>query len=246
MSIIPTTGSGVTKMIIKSYENVDFSSSANEIKAQINPEKLSVKYGLEYNGDSGSTDANAVLPQAKYTLPSLEMELVLDDTGVLSTELKDCGSGVTDIETYIALLKKVVYNYVEATHGPPFVSIEWGSVKIESTNLPGTNPSMFKGQLSDFSVEYSLFSKSGKPVQAKVSMGFKAMMDPEYRPTGQSPDLTHIHQIQTGDNLPMLSQKIYNKPTFYMQLARVNGLSSVYQLKPGLQLVIPPLEKSSR
>lgn len=244
LASITATTNGLAKMKLTGYKDLACSQEVENIELQVNPSQISVKYAIKHP-DPESTDTNPVSTgDSTYELPGLDIETTVDATGVYYKSLKDLGSD--DVSAYISKLKKVVYNYVDETHGPPYVAIHWGSVAIESTHLASGNSAMFKGQLESLEVEYQLFSLTGKPIRAKVKMTFRAMIDPAFRPTGNSPDLTHVHQVQMGDNLPALSKKIYNDPNFYMQLARVNGLSSVYQLKPGVQLVIPPLEKSSR
>lgn len=253
MSIIPTTSSKIKKMKITGYKDMACGQAIGFIELQVNPEKLELEYKLTHpnNADRTTNTDPVSTGDSTYDLPNLSIDTVLDNTGVMSSELKGKDGkklkGNTAINDYIKDLKEIVYNYIQATHGPPYVQISWGTLVVESTHLAGSNnKATFTGQLESMKISYELFSADGDPVRAKISMSFAAMHDDAFRPSGQSPDLTHIHQVQMGDNLPALSQHIYSDPNFYIQLARVNGLSSLYGLKPGAQLVIPPLEKSSR
>jgi len=240
---------GLEKMTIEGFKDMSFKSSTNEkISLQINPKEINLDYGIEYNSDeTGATGESSRPPgSATYKSPNLEIETYVDATGVLAHIKTEPKLEKPDITEYITQLKKVVYDYIKDTHGPPYVTITWAKVGLASTNSESKNVAMFKGQLTSFKITYELFSKSGNPIRAKINMSFKSMIDPNVRETGQSPDLTHFHDVRMGDNLPALSKMIYGSPDFYLQLAKVNGLSSIYQLKPGMQLVIPPLEKSSR
>jgi nucleoid-associated protein YgaU len=41
--------------------------------------------------------------------------------------------------------------------------------------------------------------------------------------------------------LPLLCQKVYRDGSYYMQVAKANHLASFRDIKPGTQLVFPPL-----
>ena len=58
-----------------------------------------------------------------------------------------------------------------------------------------------------------------------------------------SPDLTHVRIVQAHQTLPLLCQEIYGSPGYYLQVAAANGLDDFRNLRPGQQLVFPPLEK---
>ena len=45
-----------------------------------------------------------------------------------------------------------------------------------------------------------------------------------------------------GDNLPLMTYRIYGDPTLYPFVARENGLESVRDLKVGASLRFPPAE----
>ncbi|MCH2042990.1 MAG: LysM peptidoglycan-binding domain-containing protein [Saprospiraceae bacterium] len=239
---------GITKMTFSAFQLMTFSTPKKEphtISLQLNPKEISMNYSITQNDSGGATgDSTAGMPQFTYVSPSLDIETYVDETGVLNKEAHPL-DGET-VEQYITKLKAVVYDYIDATHGPPYVKVDWGDVNMSTSNKEGEKGKSFKGQLEKLNITYELFSKTGKPIRAKISMSFKAVTDPAVRPTGQSPDLTHFHQVQIGDNLSMLSNKIYGRPDFYMQLAKVNNLSSVYQMLAGERIIIPPLEKSSR
>ncbi len=56
-----------------------------------------------------------------------------------------------------------------------------------------------------------------------------------------SPDLTHLVTVRAGDTLPLLCERIYREPGYYLDVARINGLSAFRQLQPGSRLRFPPL-----
>ena len=252
-----SSSGSTTRMTFEAFETVTYTApkaGESEIKLQLNPKEISLNYDITQN-DSGNANGDSTpgMPQFNYVSPELNIETYIDNTGVLDPKthpLETQGEGGREpsaIQKYVTKLKEVVYDFIDATHGPPFVKISWGNVDMSAANSQAQRTNNeFKGQLTKLNVTYELFSSDGYPVRAKLSMTFKAVADPATRATGQSPDLTHFHQVQIGDNLTMLSNKIYGRPDFYMQLARVNGLSSLYEMHAGERIIIPPLEKSSR
>ena len=60
-----------------------------------------------------------------------------------------------------------------------------------------------------------------------------------------SPDLTHLRQVKTGDHLPLMVHKIYGDKKYYLEVARSNNLTSVRNLEEGQNIILPPLRKSS-
>jgi nucleoid-associated protein YgaU len=147
---------------------------------------------------------------------------------------------------YITQLKKVCYNYIDEIHGPPFVKITWGKIMPSGANAQDQVDGVFKGRLKSMNVDFTLFGAEGNPVRAEISMTFGSAVNPETRPTGNSPDLTHIIEVKFGDNLPKLCKDVYGSPEYFLQIARVNNLTSIYAIEPGMKLIFPPLEKSSR
>ena len=57
----------------------------------------------------------------------------------------------------------------------------------------------------------------------------------------QSPDMTHFVEVKAGDTLPLMCFRIYNDASYYLEVAKANGLSSFRRLKMGSFLYFPPL-----
>jgi nucleoid-associated protein YgaU len=82
------------------------------------------------------------------------------------------------------------------------------------------------------------------PLRAKISLAFTSYLDPTTAAKmegNESPDLTHLINVVRGDSLPDLSQRIYDTPDYYVQLAEFNKLDKFRHLQPGTQLIVPPL-----
>jgi hypothetical protein len=249
------------KLTITGHEKMDCSDTKiGTIKLQVNPERISFDYGIEMGPDSSGSSGKSLstaaatshplLGNPTYTHPKLQISTIIDATGVLEAPEgikvgfeKDKMPSVSD---FITQLKNVCYNYRESTHGPPWLKCVWGEVLPSNSSKQGELDGIFRGRLSNLTVEYTLFGESGNPVRAEIQMTIDSAISPAALPKGESPDLSHIIEIKFGDNLPALCKNIYGSPEFFLQIAKINNLSSIYAIEPGMKLLFPPLEKASR
>ncbi|MCO6477066.1 MAG: hypothetical protein J5I94_10625 [Phaeodactylibacter sp.] len=189
-----------------------------------NPENFSEQERYLYNNRQppGSTSA-----QQRFlnTAPrSFSFEFTVDGTGA-SGEKKE-------VELNIASFKKAV-GFNGDIHRPNFLLAVWGT--FISTCV-----------LTHMNVTYTMFRKNGTPLRARVRVSFAGHTKRILELLSMnllSPDLTHFRTVVEGDSLPLLSSKVYESPQYYLEIARVNGLTSVRSLKKGQQLRFPPLEK---
>ena len=71
----------------------------------------------------------------------------------------------------------------------------------------------------------------------------------EYRPLEQqlkelglsSPDRTHVHVLQRGDSLPLVSYQYYERVTEWREIADANRIEDPRRLYPGVFLRVPRL-----
>jgi nucleoid-associated protein YgaU len=94
------------------------------------------------------------------------------------------------------------------------------------------------------SVDYTLFKPSGEPLRAKVKLSFSGFMSKEeeaLRANRSSPDLTHLIEVKAGDTLPMLCYRVYKDCSYYLEVAKVNGITNFRDLQLGTKLHFPPL-----
>ena len=61
----------------------------------------------------------------------------------------------------------------------------------------------------------------------------------------KSTDLSHRRVFKAGDRLDKLTDDIYQDSNLMLQVARFNGLTSLRNLRVGLDLAFPPLEKTA-
>ena len=132
----------------------------------------------------------------------------------------------------IEALENIVYTYQGKIHRPNFVKIQWGK------NM------LFKGVLVSMDISYTYFRPDGSPLRAKVSLGFSQYISPstlEKLDQKESPDVSHLVNVADGESLPQLCKRIWDDETYYVQVAKFNGLNKFRHLKGGTQLIFPPL-----
>lgn len=249
-------GGVVPKVKIESFKQMNFTESLGKITLPlVTNEGIKQKYSINW-GPEATTAAGE---SAKITLfnryenDALEIETIVDATGVYRVKpeegdaLGKINYDTPNIEEYISEMRRLLYGFDAGIHQPPYITLTWGKIFAASGSAAdGAIAGVFKGVLSSMEITYELFSSEGKPIRARVSLKFLPFTDPKAKPPGNSPDLTHIIEVKPGDNLAKLCNKVYESPDYYHQVAQINGLASVYAIRPGMKLMFPPLDKNTR
>lgn len=213
------------------------SGAGNEFQVMLNPNKYTHTLGISYdqtakpNGtDCQKKPLGEVASETQFSAINPEQigfELVFDNTGVANSP----GQPGVAVKQRIDDLKDIVYRYVGEQHQPSVVQLVWDDLS-------------FYGRLTSMTVDYTLFKPSGEPLRAKVNLGFISFMtkaEQSLRANRSSPDLTHVVEVNAGDTLPLLCQRIYNDSSYYLEVARINGLAGFRDITPGQRLHFPPL-----
>jgi len=215
----------VMKMVITGYKDRAFKEKAGQYETMLNPDKVTLNRDIIYNTEQ-APDSSETSQKYKHSPSStLDFELLLDCTGVVDAKS-------LDLPAEIKKLQDLVYDYHGDIHRPYFVIIRWG---IGET---------FQGVLNTFNTTYTLFDPDGIPLRAKISLKFTSYIDSKalaIEESKSSPDLTHSVSVVAGDSLLGLSQRVYDTPDYAVQLAQFNGLNKFRHIKPGQQLVFPPI-----
>jgi LysM repeat protein len=206
-----------------------------------NPESFSNKFEADYEdqqgrGSSGSPQVfNGIKPR------ELSLEFTIDGTNAVSPiEVSSEYSGTLapgakiDVETKVQEFRRVCIDYNGSIHRPYYLYILWGTFYMY-------------GVMKSADVKYSLFDREGNPLRAKVTATFSENVSDvarERMERNSSPDLTHIRIVEAGDTLPLMANRIYNDPSYYLQVAKVNNLKNFRKLIPGQKLIFPPLSKT--
>ncbi len=200
--------------------------------AMLNPSSYSHRQQVEYDrrrrrplGVAGQDPKFAAIGNE-----TVSFTLLLDGTGAVP------GAGAATapprpVAEQVRDLNAVVYAYDGQKHEPSVVRLLWGSF-------------IFFGRLTTMSTEYTLFKPEGAPLRARVELGFVGFMSKEEQAlvaNRSSPDLSHKVVVTAGDTLPLLCYRIYRDSSYYMEVARHNGLTDFRRLEPGTTLRFPPL-----
>lgn len=208
--------------IIREKKKTPVKKFVDSFVVQINPASLKWVKGINFSKMKpiGRHERKKFDLQTANTL---SFDIVLDDTGVVESE-------AGNIKDRIALLEKVVYDINSEAHEPNYAKIVWGSIT-------------FYGRLSSLSYNYTLFKPDGAPLRVKISLSFVGYKeDIEVK----SPDLSRVVTVKAGDTIPALCQEYYDDPSYCMDIAKVNNLVNFRNVKPGTQLLFPPLGRYGR
>lgn len=193
--------------------------------ALVNPADFKRTAGISYEEQPKLGQPKANTKFSSVNKEHIDFSLVLDGTGAVP-------GPVASVKDLLEQLQRVVYQYDGESHEPPYVQLVWGTL-------------MCYVRLESMTTHHTLFKPSGEPLRAKVDLTFvtvttdKAM---KLIANLSSPDLSHRVFVREGDTLPLLCDRIYGDPGYYLEVARINGLPDFRRLEPGRQLHFPPLE----
>lgn len=213
------------KLIAYKDETFQTAVSGATYGVMINPDSVKWSRSIEYN-EQQPPDSSAPSQKYKSTpCEKLSFDFVIDCTGIVDADR-------VDMATEIVTLEDVCYTYNGTIHRPNFVKIVWGQ---------GIS---FNGVLTSFDTSFTLFAPDGTPLRAKVSLGFSEYIAPETVATedgDESPDVTHMVDVVQDMNLPQLCTQVWNDSSYYVQVAKFNGLNKFRTLKGISRLVFPPI-----
>ncbi len=190
----------------------------------INPSDYTHTHSIKYNLKETLGQPGAEPKFSATNAETVSFKIVLDGTGVVAGQYDS-------VKEQITKLKEVVYTYEGEIHQPSYVRLLWGSL-------------IFFGCLESLKVQYTLFKPSGEPLRAVLDFsfnGFMSMEEKALRANKSSPDLSHIVEVQAGDTLPLLCNRIYKDCSYYAEVAKVNNIVNFRSLEPGMKLHFPPL-----
>jgi hypothetical protein len=206
----------------------------NEVSFMFNPTEYRLNRSVTVN-NADSTGAVGGNSEYLGTGPlTLSMELFFDDFS----------SAKGDVTPKIH--KLFAWQVPDGSGAPPLVLLDWGA-----------NPTLkgFKGVLKDVSATYTVFNKSGTPIQAKVSITLeeghsnppaKAAAEMGANPTSHATDARRVHVVVEGDTLASIAYNEYGEPGYWRALAEVNGIDDPLRVRPGANLLIPSAADAAR
>lgn len=114
---------------------------------------------------------------------------------------------------------------------PPLVKFEWGNKQLEN----------FRGVITSVNVAYTVFSKSGTPIQAKVDLTLDGKIDPPpgTNPTSHATDMRRVHSVVEGETIAMIAFAELGQSGYWRAIAEANGIDDPLRIRPGQFLLIP-------
>lgn len=235
----------LTKVEIRAFQDKTYGKEIGKFNLPINPEQFSQAFKVEYDlqqaqGSQGND------PKFKFTRPEeLKLDFTFDGTGVIPMSNQTAKADqprqfYKDVVGQVQAFLEVVYTMDSKTHKPNFLRLLWGNFSFGSKNG-------FDCILKDLQINYTLFATDGKPLRAKITATFVNYIEQvrRVREEGKrSPDVTHLRKVKAGDTLPLMTHEIYGDPSYYLQVAKVNGLVNIRRLATNTDLRFPSIERT--
>ncbi len=253
------------RLVICSHEMVDCSdkvdittNSDKTFHVQMNPKEVKYEFGVRDAKKESDSDTSKGIQGATgmsapptgfdgYSETNMVFNFQADATGIIPIPDKIKGEfskgGKPSIRPHLEKLQDVVYAYKAESHGPPYLSLTWGKV-FPASNTGETSSAVFKATLEKCEVKILLFSLSGEPVRADITLTLKSLVAPDARPLGNSPDITHNVDIQYGAKMTTICKGIYGRydSKICAAIADYNGLVNCdLQTHAGKKLVFPSI-----
>lgn len=239
---MPTALPGLLqKVMILAFDNskdADFGSintAKGVYKASVNPENYSQNYSVLHAQADQAAGTSGKALKYFFTPPSdLKLEFLFDGTGVIENSIGGA-FGEAGVYAELTYFRNLLIGYVGGIHKPYCLVVVWG-------------PMIFKGYATSVDIKYKLFNSSGIPIRATASVTFSKSIEDAKRAALDkpgSPDITHVLRVKAGDTLPLMCKKVYGDPRYYLQVAEANKLGNFRQLEPGMEIIFPPLDKTT-
>lgn len=190
--------------------------------AMFNPESFSVSQRVIYDQAQAPGLTSGEPTFKGYQTQVYKFDFLVDGTGA-SGETREVFADI--------MLFKYTVGYLGEIHRPHYLIIQWGTFIVRCV-------------LSQMDIKYDLFRQEGIPLRATISATFFEHVEKtlESRIANRSsPDLTHMRVVRDGDTLPLLAHEIYGDSSYYPEIARVNGIDNIRDLKVGDEIYFPPL-----
>ncbi len=226
------------KLLIRSFANRDFTGEdkARQFSTPINPESFTKNFKVSVDTQRGHGSPGAEVKYKSTAPEELKLDFVLDGTKTMEGYGGDTRDYISKpVELQLKDFLNCAYNMDGKIHRPRFLIVFWGS-EIN-----------FRCVLSNVEINYTLFEPDGRPLRVKISATFlnhKSREELIEEKKLSSPDLTHYRQVKQGDRLDLMTYNIYDDPRYFMQIASINNLTSLRNVRPGQELYFPPFDKN--
>jgi len=208
------------------YKSDDYGITSLEgmFIASLNPTSYKRSHAPTTESETETINNVPVQANSPKSKESFSVSFILDGTGAIP--------GSIGVFASVELLKLTCLEVNSEIHTSNYLFISWG---------PNLN---LECKLKKMDINYTLFDSIGMAVRAEVNAEFEQYISPSGFSAGwNSPDMSHMVTVKSGDTLPLLCKQIYGDDKYYLQVAEKNNLIDLRNLKPGSTLIFPRLEK---
>lgn len=221
---------GLTKAKLEIEKEIGTSS----VDVLFNPSEYQLTDAANYSEKKVPGLDGPILQYVSGEATELSLNLFLDTyKPKQSSSLLPFG-GSSDSSTDVSKITKKIADATSidgSLHRPPKVTFKWGSLH-------------FSGVLTKFNHTYIMFTESGMPVRAKVSLTFKSLISPTDKRREspfESPDRSKYRTIRQGIGLWDIANMEYGDPDMWKVIARENGILNPLDVRPGQVVKLPAL-----
>src|SRR5258705_3693126 len=211
-------------MKIDAHRKSDYSDQpVDSFEVLFNPNTYSQKYEVVYHARQGAGDTGSPQVFGKIKPQEYTFELLFDGTGTAIAR--------KEVRTELDKFLTVAGRHDSEIHRPMYLRLSWG-------------PLISRCVLKSADIIFTLFKPDGSPLRARVRAVFSENVEDTLRVAEErrnSPDLTHVHTVKSGEHLSQLADKYYGDASRYLQVADFNKLANFRRLEPGQQIVFPPI-----
>ena len=214
-----STQSGqLVKLKIEAYKTIEFNDGdkIGEFDVLYNPTTYTEKFEIEYDDKQAQGTSSNEYKFSKTKPQDYSFEFLFDGTGVSKTEAKPD----VDVSQMVGQFLDLTYNFEGGYTSTSFCKIIWGHLIVRCV-------------LKSATVNYTLLNRMVFLYEAKVQASFGAIEHERLRTAREaknSPDLTH-YRVAKGDNLPIMTYRIYKEMSWYPEVAQYNGLENFREIK---------------
>lgn len=217
--------SGLIKMQLDAYADNMFSGRpTGTMNILVNPENYQLTKNIGHSENKELGNQGSSVRFNKYENQELSFTVYFDGTGVIP------GTSQNTVVDYVKQFDALVYNNNSKIHQPNYVQISWGSL-------------IFQGQLSKYTLHYTLFSPEGIPLRVKIDLTFTQSISKTFSASWSEKGelLTEKVELKEGDSISSLCYSKYKNSKNVRNVARANNLDSFRKVKPGSSIILPKI-----
>jgi nucleoid-associated protein YgaU len=194
-----------------------------------NPSTIKIGKKAEYREQPAQAAKKAARPAflgAKAI--DLQFSLLLDSGG------QDGKTVMTEIQQLFDWLGPTDHSRRGSSPSPPVLMFNWGNFKVGRAGP-------FIGLLTSVDATCTLFTPTGAPTRAEVSLALREAPEPAKgtNPTSGGISARRAHQVIAGETLAAVAYATYGDAGCWRAVAEINGIDDPMRLPVGTRLLLP-------